>query len=116
MQERKQLLRYLIAEMRLDGIGNPGKIDIRVTWRSGAVSHRQIDRVRVAAWAPRTDDRVIVRIRVLAPRHIVVEILKQDGQRSAHGHECRDHHVLYLERRYSIAVSISARLLGRSAH
>ena len=37
-RERKQLLRYAIAEVQLDGVSTPGKIDIRVTWWSGAVT------------------------------------------------------------------------------
>jgi DNA invertase Pin-like site-specific DNA recombinase len=119
VQERKQLLRYLISEVQLDGVSNPGKIDIRVTWRSGAVSNRQLNRVRVGAWAPRTDNQVIERIRALAPLHIVaeiVEILNEEGLRSAHGREFREHHVLYLARCHAIAVTTSARLLRRSPH
>ena len=113
-QERKQLLRYLIAEVQLDGVTTAGKIDIRVTWRSGAVTTRQIDRLKVGAWAPRTDEQVIERIRALAPTHIVVEIVKilnQEGLRSAHGRAIRDHHVLYIARRYQIKVTRSERLL-----
>jgi hypothetical protein len=118
-RERKQLLRYLIAEVQLDGVTTPGKIDIRVTWRSGAVTTRQIERLKVGAWAPRTAARVIERIRALAPTHIVsqiVEILDQEGWRSAHGRVIRDHHVLYLARRHRIEVTTSARLLRQGAH
>ncbi len=118
-QERKQLLRYLIAEVQLDGVTTPGKIDIRVTWRSGAVTTRQIDRLKVGAWAPRTDVRVIERIRALAPTHIVAEIaeiLNQEGLHSAHGRAMRDHHVLYIARRYRIEVTTSARSLHTGAH
>jgi len=119
IQERKQLLRYLISEVQIDGVSSQGKIDIRVTWRSGAVTDRQLHRVRVGAWAPRTDQQVIERIRVLAPLHIVaeiVEILNAEGLRSAHGRVFREHHVLYLARRHAITVTNSARLLRRSAH
>jgi DNA invertase Pin-like site-specific DNA recombinase len=119
VQERKQLLRYLIAEVQLDGVSTQGKIDIRVTWRSGGVSSRQIARIKVGAWAPRTDDQVIERIRALAPLHPVaeiVEILNQEGLRSAHGRAFREHHVLYLARRHKIEVTTSARFLRRSAY
>jgi hypothetical protein len=118
-RERKQLLRYLIAEVQLDGVTMPGKIDIRVTWRSGAVTTRRIERLKVGAWAPRTDTRVIARIRALAPTHIVaqiVKILNQEGLRSAHGRTMREHHVFYLARRHQIEVTTSARLLRRRAH
>ena len=117
VQERKQLLRYLIAEVQLDGVSTPGQIDIRVTWRSGAVSQRQIERVKVGAWAPRTDEQVIERIRTLAPRYTVEEMvahLNQEGLRSAHGRVFQVHHVLYLARRHQIAVTTSARLLDRN--
>jgi hypothetical protein len=46
----------------------------------------------------------------------IVEILNQEGLRSAHGRLFREHHVLYLARRHTIAVTTSARLLHRSAH
>jgi DNA invertase Pin-like site-specific DNA recombinase len=118
-RERKQLLRFLIAEVQLDGVGTPGTIDIRVTWRSGALTTRRIARLKVGAWAPRTEARVIVRIRDLAPTHRVaqiVEILNAEGLRSAHGRVLREHHVLYLARRHRIEVTTSARLLQRSAH
>ena len=107
-RERKQLLRYAIAEVQLDGVSTPGKIDIRISWRSGAVTRKQIDRLRVGAWAPRTADRVIERIRALAPTHIVGAIaaqLNREGLRSAHGRPFQDHHVLYLARRHEIAVT-----------
>ncbi len=117
-RERKQLLRYLIAEVQLDGVTTPGKIDIRVTWRSGAVTIRKIERLKVGAWAPRTDARVIERVRALAPTHIVseiVDILNREELRSAHGRAMRDHHVLYLARRHRIEVTNSPRLLRRRA-
>jgi DNA invertase Pin-like site-specific DNA recombinase len=118
-RERKQLLRFLIAEVQLDGVATAGAIDIRVTWRSGALTTRRIARLKVGAWAPRTEARVIVRIRDLAPTHRVaqiVEILNAEGLRSAHGRVLREHHVLYLARRHHIEVTTSARLLQRSAH
>jgi len=107
-RERKQLLRFVIAEVQLDGVTIPGKIDIRVTWCSGAVTQRQTDRLKVGAWAPRTDDQVIVRIRALAVAHTVAQIadvLNQEGLRSAHGRVFREHHVLYLARRHHITVT-----------
>lgn len=106
--ERKQLLRYAIAEVQLDGVSMPGQIAIRVGWHSGAVTERQIERVKVGAWAPRTDEKVVARIRTLAPTHTVAAILEQlnaEGLRSAHGRAFRDHHVWYIARRYSIPVT-----------
>jgi DNA invertase Pin-like site-specific DNA recombinase len=48
-RERKQLLRYAIAEVQLDGVTTPGKIAIRVTWWSGAVTQKHIDRLKVGS-------------------------------------------------------------------
>lgn len=109
--ERKQLLRYAIAEVQLDGVTTPGKIAIRMTWQSGAVTERQIDRIKVGIWAPRTDDTVIERIRDWAPTHTVHEIverLNREGLRSAHGRAFRDYHVLYIARRHQIPVTTCA--------
>ena len=106
--ERKQLLRYAIKEVQLDGVTTPGKITIRVTWHSGAVTERQIDRIKVGIWAPRTEQQVIERIRDLASTHTVdeiVECLNQAGLRSAHGRTFRDYHVLYIARRNQITVT-----------
>ena len=110
--ERKQLLRLVIDEVQLDGMTNPGKIDVRIGWRSGAVTHRQIDRLKVGAWAPRTDEHVVTRIRTLAGTHTVaqiVDVLNQEGLRSAHGRDFREHHVLYIARSRGIAVTVSSR-------
>ena len=115
--ERKQLLRYAISEVQLDGVTTPGKITIRITWHSGAVTERQIDRMKVGAWAPRTDDKVIERIRDLASTHTVNDIaerLNQEGLHSAHGRTFRDYHVLYIARRNQIKVTTSASRLSLS--
>jgi len=113
--ERKQLLRYAITEVQLDGVTTPGKITIRITWYSGAVTERQIDRIKVGVWAPRTDDKVIERIRNLASTHTVdeiVECLNQEGLRSAHGRTFRNYHVLYIARRNQITVTNCAKRLS----
>ncbi len=107
-QERKQLLRYAIGEVQLDGVTIPGKIEIRITWRSGAVTIRQIERLKIGAWAPKTADTVIEQIRESSQKHTVGEIadrLNQQGLRSAHGREFREHHVLYIARRHNIPVT-----------
>ena len=117
--ERKQLLRYAIAEVQLDGVSTSGKIAIRISWHSGAVSERQIERIKVGAWAPRTDDKVIARIRTLAPTHTVadiVECLNREGLRSAHGCLFRDYHVLYIARRHDIPITICAKHLAHAVY
>src|SRR6266545_116516 len=106
-RERKQLLRYAISEVQLDGVTERGKIEIRITWRSGAVTVRKIDRLAVGTWAPRTADTVVERIRALAPTLSAIEIagrLDVEGLRSAHGRHLRDHHILYIARSRGIRV------------
>jgi hypothetical protein len=46
----------------------------------------------------------------------MVNILNQEGLRSAHGRAIREHHVLYIARRNQIEVTTSARQLRRKAH
>jgi DNA invertase Pin-like site-specific DNA recombinase len=114
--ERKQLLRYAISEVQLDGVSEPGKIEIRVTWRSGATTVRKIDRIPVGSWAPRTSDAVVSRIRQLAPHLPVADIidcLKREGLRSAHGKVLRERHVRYIARCHGITVSTSPELAVR---
>lgn len=113
-QERKQLLRYAIAQVELDGVSTPGEIAIRITWHSGAVTRCQIPRLKVGAWAPRTEARVIERLRALAPTHTVgaiAECLSREGLLSAQGRPFRDYHVLYLARRHGISVTTTEKRL-----
>lgn len=115
-QERKQLLRYAISEVQLDGMRTPGEIELRVTWRSGAVTVRNVRRPPVGSWAPRTAGIVIERIRELAPHHNAAEIVEQlnrEGLRSAHGKVLKKHHVLYIARRYGARVTSAKRPGGK---
>jgi DNA invertase Pin-like site-specific DNA recombinase len=114
-RERKQLLRYAISEVQLDGISEPGKIEIRINWRSGAMTVQKIDRLAVGSWAPRTGEVLIERIRELAPKCSVaeiVEVLNREGLRSAHGRPIRDHHVLYIARSRHITVEAPSKNTG----
>jgi hypothetical protein len=116
-RERKELLRYAISEVQLDGVGTPGQIEIRIMWRSGAVTVRRIDRLPVGAGAPRTAEAVVERIRELAPdlsAHEIAERLDQEGLRSAHGKPLREHHVLYICRTRGIPVRPAANQQERS--
>lgn len=114
--ERKQLLRYAISEVQLDGVSEPGKIEIRVTWRSGTTTVRKIDRLAVGSWAPRTSDALVARIRQLAP-HVslreLIDCLNREGLRSAHGKVLCERHVRYIARRHGITVGTSPERVGR---
>ncbi len=110
-RERKQLLRYALSEVQLDGVKEPRKIEVRITWRSGAVTVRKLDRLPVGSWAPRTTEVVIERIRALASEcnvNEIVDALNREGLRSAHGKPFRDHHVLYIARSRGIMLHRSS--------
>jgi len=110
-RERKQLLRYAVAEVQLDGVTTPGRIAIRVTWQSGAVTETRIERTPVGVWAPRTAEPVVACIRAWAPAHTVAEIaarLNAADFRSAWGHPFQDYHVQYIARRHHILVTTCA--------
>ena len=121
-RERKELLRCAMSEVQLDGVGTPGKIEIRITWRSGAVTVRTVDRLAVGSWAPRTAQTVVERIRALAPGLTAREIaarLDREGLRSAHGKPLREHHVLYICRSRGIPFHcspVSTKQEGRRSH
>ncbi|HQY22135.1 MAG TPA: recombinase family protein [Gammaproteobacteria bacterium] len=107
-RERKQLIRCAIAEVQLNGITIPQKVEIRITWRSGAVSEHIVDRIKQGIWAPRTSDIVIERIRILSEKYTVnkiAKLLNQEGHRSAHNRLFKDYHILYIARRNSIHVT-----------
>lgn len=115
-RERKQLLRYAIAEVQLDGITMPGKIEIRITWRTGGVITRVIDRLKIGAWAPRTAEVVVERIRELSNKHTakeIAEILNQEGHLSAHARVLRDYHILYIARSHGVVVTTCTENLGK---
>jgi hypothetical protein len=116
-RERKQLLRYAISEVQLDGVSESGKIEIQITWRSGAVTVHKIDRLSVGSWAPKTASAVIERIGHLAATFTAAEIAEQldvEGLRSAHGRRLQEHHILYIARSRGITVRTSAAQLKRT--
>ena len=46
----------------------------------------------------------------------IVELLNQEGLRSAHNKELQEHHVLYIARRYGIPVTMDPKRLKRRLH
>jgi len=87
-EDRKTLLRFLVKRVHLDGVTEPGRIRIAVEWHTGASSELTIDRSLVGAWAPRTPDKVVLRIKELAGSCTQAEIaekLNEEGLLSAKG-------------------------------
>jgi hypothetical protein len=109
-RERKQLLRYAITEVQLDGVRERGVIEIRITWRSGAVTVHRVDRLSVGSWAPRTSAEVVERVRALAKTYTPAQIadrLQREGLRSAQGKPLQEHHILYIGRSRGIDLRCS---------
>ncbi|MFQ5668172.1 MAG: recombinase family protein [Candidatus Binatia bacterium] len=88
MEERKTLLRFLVKRVHLDGVSESGKIRIDIEWHTGAHTSTTVDRPAVGAWAPRTADAVVDRIRELLPtrnQEQIAKKLNEEGFLSAKG-------------------------------
>ena len=69
MEDRKELLRFLVQRVYLDGVTEAGQIRVEVEWHTGARTRVVVPRPAVGAWAPRTPAAAVDRIRVLLPTH-----------------------------------------------
>jgi hypothetical protein len=88
MEDRKELLRFLVHRVYLDGVTEAGRIRIEVEWHTGARTQVTVPRPAVGAGAPRTPAAAADRIRVLLPTHEYSEIaamLNAEGYRTAKG-------------------------------
>jgi DNA invertase Pin-like site-specific DNA recombinase len=86
--DRKELLRFLVHRVYLDGVTEPGQIRIEVEWHTGARTAVTVPRRAVGAWAPKTPPAAIERIRELLPEHEYAAIaarLNAEGFRTAKG-------------------------------
>jgi DNA invertase Pin-like site-specific DNA recombinase len=88
MEDRKELLRFLVHRVYLDGVTEGGQIRIEVEWHTGARTRVVVPRPAVGAWAPRTPTAAVERVRELLPEHDyagVAERLNAEGFRTAKG-------------------------------
>jgi DNA invertase Pin-like site-specific DNA recombinase len=88
MEDRKELLRFLVQRVYLDGVTEAGQIRIEVEWHTGARTQVKVPRPLVGAWAPKTPAGAVERIRALLPDHDYVTIarmLNTEGFRTAKG-------------------------------
>jgi DNA invertase Pin-like site-specific DNA recombinase len=102
-RERKQLLRYAIEAVQLDGRSEPGQIGIQIQWRSGTVSKVTAERPRPGEGSLKTPNEAVSVIRELAPTHTYAEIAHQLNsldRRTAFGLAYTSQHVGYLCRRH----------------
>jgi DNA invertase Pin-like site-specific DNA recombinase len=102
-RERKQLLRFAIAAVDLDGVTHPGTVVLQIHWRSGTVTTLQVDRPRPGEGSLKTPAAALALIRGLAPHATYGEIARQlnaRGWRTAFGRPFTSLHVGYACRRH----------------
>lgn len=100
--DRKQLLRLAIESVQLDGVNQPGWIEIQIRWRSGVVTRLDVKRVQRGEWSLKTPEQAVVRIHELAAHLSYAQIadeLNATGWRTAFGRPFTSQHVGYICRR-----------------
>lgn len=78
--ERKQLVRFLIKDGTLTR--KETRIDVRIRWRTEALTEVTVARPKLVADARRTNPEVVARVRELAPTHTATQIallLNEEG-------------------------------------
>jgi hypothetical protein len=86
--DRKELLRFLVHRVYLDGVTEPGQIRIEVEWHTGARTQVTVPRPAAGAAALKTPAAAVERIRELLPTHeyaAIVDVLNAEGLRTAKG-------------------------------
>jgi hypothetical protein len=101
--ERKQLLRFAITRVDLDGLTQPGQVGMQIHWRSGTITTLQAARPQPGDGSLKTPAEALALVRDLAPSAPYAEMARQlneAGWRTAFGHPFTSAHVGYLCRRY----------------
>ena len=103
--ERKQLLRYLIKDVTLTK--RERVIEVRIRWRTEALTDVTVPRPKVVADARRTDAQVVARVRELAPTHTATQIallLNEEGLHPGLGGDFTASKVDWIRAAYDIAL------------
>ena len=101
-QERKQLLRLAIESVQLDGVSQPGQIEIQIRWRSGTTTRSCIKRPAPGEGSLKTPPNAVAKIHEMAGRYTYADIaewLNAAGCRTAFGRRFNSQHVGYICRR-----------------
>ena len=101
-QERKQLLRLAIESVQLDGVSQPGQIEIQIRWRSGTTTRSCIKRPAPGEGSLKTPPNAVAKIHEMAGRYTYADIaewLNAAGCRTAFGRRFTSQHVGYICRR-----------------
>jgi hypothetical protein len=115
MEDRKELLRFLVHRVYLDGVTESGQIRIEVEWHTGARTKVTVPRPAVGAWAPRTPAAAVERIRVLLPTReytAIAAVLNEEGYRTAKGLKYDIYSVGYVARSRGWGRSTARRAKG----
>jgi hypothetical protein len=102
-RERKQLLRFVLDAVDLDGVSQPGQIIVQLRWRSGTITTVCVARTAPGDRSLRTADAAVALIGELAPTHTYAEIARHvtaAGWQTAFGRGFTSLHVGYLCRRH----------------
>jgi DNA invertase Pin-like site-specific DNA recombinase len=101
-RERKQLLRFAIETVQLDGVTRPGQIEVQIHWRSGTVTTLTVERSAPGEGSLKTPEPAVALIKEMAPKYSYDEIAKElnaRGLRTAFGRQFNTYHVGYVCRR-----------------
>jgi DNA invertase Pin-like site-specific DNA recombinase len=101
-RDRKQLLRFAIETVQLDGVSRPGQIEVQIHWRSGTVTTLSVERSAPGEGSLKTPEPAVALIKEMASQHSYEEIaneLNARGLRTAFGRHFNIYHVGYICRR-----------------
>jgi hypothetical protein len=101
-QDRKQLLRMAIESVQLDGVTEPGLIEIQIRWRSGTITRSSVKRPAPGEGSLKTPPNAVARIHEMAGHSSYADIAQQlnsAGYRTAFGRHFNTQHVGYICRR-----------------
>jgi DNA invertase Pin-like site-specific DNA recombinase len=104
-EERKQLVRFLIKDVTLTR--RETRIEVRIRWRTEALTEATVARPKLVADARRTDPQVVTRIRELAPTHTATQIallLNEQGWQTGLGGNFTTSKVEWVRAAYGIAL------------
>jgi hypothetical protein len=96
------LLRLAIESVQLDGVSQPGQIEIQIRWRSGTTTRSCIKRPAPGEWSLKTPPNAVAKIHEMAGRYTYADIaewLNAAGCRTAFGRRFTSQHVGYICRR-----------------
>jgi len=104
-RERKQLLRFAIERVQLDGVAHSRHIDVQVHWRSGMVTSFSVERSVPGEGSLKTPEPAVAFIHAMAPHASYEEManaLNARGLRTAFGRDFTMSHVGYICRRDAV--------------